>query len=1039
MTAKANPKSHSRNQVLKDLELLKNISHEDFDAITELASYVCNTPISFISFIGEEEEFFISQQGIQFPKTSLSNSIGAKVLDSPRYPFVIKDLRKDEWFNLLDLKSNSQEIIFYAAIPLTLEDELSVGILGVMDYIPRVLDKGQPEALKNLGKQVVKLLELRRSEKARQLKERRYRALIEEGTDLLFMLDKDANFLEIGPTVPSKLGYQIEELKGKNVFDFIHEDDKERVKQNFERLFDSKRIEIEPFRYQNGQGDWRWLETIATNLLEDKNINGIVANSRDITEKYIALQKLAKSEARYRVFFESQTNYVIRTDLEGKYTYINKKFQEEFAWMYKNSPIGQASVCSICEHHHQRVNDIVVKCIENPEKVFKVEIDKPARDGGILTTLWDFVCLLDEAGNPSEIQCSGIDITERIRAEKELKRVNEMFELLNEASSECLYEYLPQDKLLYMGKNFERIFFHKRKPIEESLEFIHALRHPEENEKMSKIFYKTVHESKETALNIRYRLLNGKGEYRWVEDSAVILRDQNGKAIRVIGTIKDITEFHKIQLLLDVATGISKLGAWEIDVFNKSINWTSTSCEIFEVPHGFKPDFKTALTFFRQDFKKTAKDNVKKTIEEGIPFDFEAVIITANGIEKWVRVIGTPELVANKCMRVYGSFQDIHERKTAEERIKQSNERFEIITRATQDAIWDYDIASDEVFWGIGFKNLFGYDVPELKPSFQFFASLIHPQDRKKVMRKIFRIMSGKEKKNSWYGEFRLLKQDGTYAHVSDQAIFVRDSSGVVIRALGAISDISPRKEYEKSLKQLNTKLENSIQELKFSNQELEQFAYVVSHDLQEPLRMVKSFMELLEKRYSNLLDDKAKQYIHYAIDGSSRMRNIILDLLEFSRVGRHQEYKKDIHIGMIIDDVLEMYKRKISNSKAKIMIGEMPEIYSYKTPVMQIFQNLIGNSIKYSKQGIPPVIEITALSKKNFWEFSVKDNGIGIDEGDQEKIFNVFQRLHGRNEYSGTGIGLAIVKKNVESLGGKINVVSVKGEGSTFSFTIKK
>lgn len=869
--------------------------------------------------------------------------------------------------------------------------------------------------------------------------ERRFKALVQDGGDLISILDENGCYIYVSPTSETVLGVSPDLLIGKRAFDLVHLEDLERVKADLEKVHFEKRVEIAPFRFADKNRQWRWLETVATNMTEDPAIGGIVTNSRDITEKYLAQTKLAQSEARYRVFFESQTNYVLRTDLQGKYTYVNKKFIEEYGWIHGNEPIGKYCLTSICDYHHERFLQVVADCIKNPGNVFKADLDKPAKDGSINSTLWDFVCLCDENGNPSEIQCSGIDITERIKAERELKRVNEMFELLNEASSESLYEFLPEEKELYLGKSFERIFHLKRKGLKENLDFIHALRYPADDLKIRDKFFFTVYDSNETALNVKYRMLNGKGEYRWVEDSAVILRDKYGKAKRVIGTIKDVTEFQKMSILLDVATEVSKLGGWELNILNNTLSWTPIACDIHKVPHDFQPDLKTALKFFRQDFRDLAKSNVQNALEKGNSFDFEAIIVTADGEERWVRAIGDPEVIDGKSVRIYGSIQDIHDRKTAEEKVKASNERFEIITRATKDAIWDYDASTDELFWGVGFLNLFGYDPELVKPDIQFLISKIHPEDRKMVVEKIFQYMSGKIREDVWKEEYRFIRSDGSVAYITDHAVFIRDDNGVAIRALGAISDVTERKEFEQSLKNLNQKLEKSVQELAFSNRELEQFAYVASHDLQEPLRMVSSFLGLLEKKYDGLLDEKGKQYIHFATDGAARMKNIILDLLEFSRVGRHEDIKQEINIGDIVRDVLELNRRRIQEKNAQIKVGDLPKVKSFKTPLMQIFQNVIGNAFKYSKEDVDLEIEIKSKELSAYWEFSVSDNGIGISPEFHLKIFNLFQRLHAKNEYSGTGMGLAIVKKNIEMLGGKISVDSKEGVGSTFTFTIEK
>jgi light-regulated signal transduction histidine kinase (bacteriophytochrome) len=251
--------------------------------------------------------------------------------------------------------------------------------------------------------------------------------------------------------------------------------------------------------------------------------------------------------------------------------------------------------------------------------------------------------------------------------------------------------------------------------------------------------------------------------------------------------------------------------------------------------------------------------------------------------------------------------------------------------------------------------------------------------------------------------------------------------------------DITDRKNALEKLEAANDDLLKKTKELAYSNTELEQFAYVASHDLQEPLRMVTSFLSQLEKKYGDILDEKGKKYIYFATDGAKRMRQLILDLLEFSRVGRTEDSLEDVDLNNLINEVLPLYRKNIEELNAKINVEQLPTLQVYKTPVRQIFQNLVGNSLKYHKDGIAPVITISSKETKKAFEFSVKDNGIGIDPEYFNQIFIIFKRLHNRDHYSGTGMGLAITKKIIENMGGRIWVDSREGEGAVFHFTIPK
>ena len=224
--------------------------------------------------------------------------------------------------------------------------------------------------------------------------------------------------------------------------------------------------------------------------------------------------------------------------------------------------------------------------------------------------------------------------------------------------------------------------------------------------------------------------------------------------------------------------------------------------------------------------------------------------------------------------------------------------------------------------------------------------------------------------------------------------------------------------------------------ELARSNAELEQFAYVASHDLQEPLRMVASYMQLLERRYKGELGEDADKFIYYAVDGAKRMQTLLNDLLTYSRAGRPGQPHEEVELGQVLDAALANLRGAIQESGATIDVGPLPRVTGNFGQLLQLLQNLVGNAIKYKGEA-PPRIRIEATARGRHWVCSIEDNGIGIDHAHQSKIFQIFQRLHEREKYPGTGVGLAIVKRIVEQHGGEIWVESTPGEGSRFSFTL--
>ena len=303
--------------------------------------------------------------------------------------------------------------------------------------------------------------------------------------------------------------------------------------------------------------------------------------------------------------------------------------------------------------------------------------------------------------------------------------------------------------------------------------------------------------------------------------------------------------------------------------------------------------------------------------------------------------------------------------------------------------------------------------------------------------------------------ELKLLKnKDAEFSYVHFDTIDVKDKYGNLKEFRITITDITAQKKAENKLQKHNLninkllnveindlekaeiKLEKLIEQYKSSNKELEQFAYVSSHDLKEPLRMITSFLQLLQKRYSAELDEDANDFINFAVDGAKRMNDMINDLLEYSRIGSSERKFEYLESEKIVEIVQNNLKQLIEDHKAKITHDPLPLIYANKQMMIQLFQNLIGNGIKYHSKE-KPEIHISADTLDDEYVFSVEDNGIGIDNKHLDRIFTIFQRLHSREEYEGTGIGLAISKRILYKHHGKIWVESELGKGTTFYFSL--
>jgi len=271
-------------------------------------------------------------------------------------------------------------------------------------------------------------------------------------------------------------------------------------------------------------------------------------------------------------------------------------------------------------------------------------------------------------------------------------------------------------------------------------------------------------------------------------------------------------------------------------------------------------------------------------------------------------------------------------------------------------------------------------------------------------------------------------RKDGTQFPVEISLSPLRSESETLI--ISIVRDITARKQAEAQLRAAAADLERS-------NRELEQFAYVASHDLQEPLRMVASYTQLLARRYRGKLDGEADEFIGFAVDGAVRMQELINDLLAYSRVGSRALELQSVDAGEVVDRVIADLGQAIADANATVTRESLPVIQADARQLHQLFQNLVANAIKFGRPGVPPEVHVTARPHATGWTFAVIDNGIGIEPQYLDRIFVLFQRLHSRAEYPGTGIGLAICKKIVERHEGSIAVHSTPGHGTTFEFTL--
>jgi PAS domain S-box-containing protein len=413
---------------------------------------------------------------------------------------------------------------------------------------------------------------------------------------------------------------------------------------------------------------------------------------------------------------------------------------------------------------------------------------------------------------------------------------------------------------------------------------------------------------------------------------------------------------------------------------------------------------------------------VTRTIQEAIRnksvFALEHRVIRTDGTLGWTISRAVPILNdAGEIIEWFGAASDITNLKIAEEALRESEERFRQLAEVGPQIVWLSGPQGDLEFVNRRWVEYSGLDFQDMRDLEQV-QSRLHPEDD----------VPGHWQKSVESGtpfelEARLRSKGGEFRWFMMRSIPVRDEQGRIRRWFGTSTDI-----HESKLLQL---------ELQRANHDLEQFAYSASHDLQEPLRSVRIFSELLFKRGNQKLAGEELEFLRNVREGAGRLEMLVRDLLEYTRATKVEKVLAPIDSKAAFEAALANLAGAISETGATIQYDSLPSVSVNATQLQQLFQNLVGNALKYHRPGVAPVVQVTARREKGMWIFSLRDNGIGIEPQFKEKIFGLFKPLHSGDQYPGTGLGLAICQRIVERHNGRIWVESEPGQGSTFHFTL--
>ena len=446
---------------------------------------------------------------------------------------------------------------------------------------------------------------------------------------------------------------------------------------------------------------------------------------------------------------------------------------------------------------------------------------------------------------------------------------------------------------------------------------------------------------------------------------------------------------------------------------------------------------ETGISYYREGSRKIIEAAVKNAIEHGQPYDLELEITTAKGNHKWVRTIGQPVKENGAVIRVQGSFQDITERKQAESALLESEERFRTMANSMSQLAW-IARADGYIFWYNRRWYEYTGTTPEQMEGWGW-QNVHDPEALPEVMENwIAAIDTGQP----FEMEFPLRGADGQFRTFLTRGQPLKDSAGQVMQWFGTNTDVDKLKQAEEKVRQLNAGLEQHViartAELQATNNELEAFSYSVSHDLRAPLRSIDGFSQALLEDYADSLDDQAKGYLNRVRAATQRMGNLIDDMLTLSRVTRVEMRREIVDLGALAAEVLAELQQNEPGRKVVWHIEPGMNAVGDAHLLRVMLFNLLGNAWKFTGKTANARIEFGATHNAGgAMEYFVRDNGAGFDMTYAGKLFSAFQRLHRADEFHGTGIGLATVKRIIHRHGGQVHGEGVSGKGATFYFTL--
>ncbi len=673
----------------------------------------------------------------------------------------------------------------------------------------------------------------------------------------------------------------------------------------------------------------------------------------------------------------------------------------------------------------QAVRDAVAQAIAT-KTAYAIE-HRIIRTDGTVRTVYEHGDIVFADGRPLRIIGAVQDITGRKRAEEALRISEENYRtIFNSANDAILIHDIRSAEILDVNDTMLHLYGYSREELRTL--GVEALSAGTEGDRQQDVLRAIAGAAAGEPHVFEWRAKNKAGRTFWVEVS--LKRISLGGIDRLLAVVRDIESrkrneeaFRKVSRQNELILEYAGEGIFGLDLQGNVtvVNTVAAHMLGYERQELIGSHSHSKWHSKRQDGSDYPAQEcpIYAAYAEGTVRSGEDFFWKKDGTCLPVEFTSRPLFEEGRITGAVVMYRDITERRKSEENIRKQAE----LINLAYDSIFVRGADDRITFWSRGAVAMYGWSADEaIGQSSHDLLKTGFPAPLADIRREL-------AENGMWEGELEHSRIDGSRITVESRWALVRDDAGRLREIMEANRDITARKQAEDELKRL-------VGELERSNKELEQFAYVASHDLQEPLRMVASYVQLLERRYKGRLDEKADRFIFFAVDGVQRMQKLIDGLLAYSRVARGARFVP-VDMNTVFSQAVSNLAVAIRESGAEVERGRLPVVRGDEMQLQQLLQNLIGNGIKYRKPDIAPRVVVSATSSGREWVFSVTDNGIGIDPQFFPRIFLIFQRLHSRDEYPGTGLGLSLCKRIVERHGGRIWVESEPGKGSTFFFAI--